>query len=328
MSELQEKYNSIIHELEKENEDLAAELKSLRKKLDEETEKRLYYQQVADFTHGWELWYKPDGSIHYCSPSCLDLTGYSLNQILASKSIPELLVFDADKEKFIRFISDSLKQNLHFQSLEFRLMTRNKQLKWCSMNIRGVYNRQGHYLGIRASVHDISRLKKAYRYIKDLTTEKDFENKAKNRIKSELEFKERELVSFLLQLANKNGLIQRALNGLTDLLETRPGDPFPKMDQIIHDLTDSSEKNLEWESVSQQLGMLFPGFLENLKLKYPKLSLNDHKLCAYLKLGLTSKEISDLIGITPKSVEIARVRLRKKLRLTREINLGKYLDKV
>ena len=58
------------------------------------------------------------------------------------------------------------------------------------------------------------------------------------------------------------------------------------------------------------------------------LSVKDKKLCAYLRLGLSSKEISGLLNITPKSVEIARVRLRKKLRLIRKIRLVNYLGQL
>ena len=55
--------------------------KYLRKKRREERKKRQFYQLVADFTFGWEIWLEPGGKIKYCSPSCYDLTGFTSNQI-------------------------------------------------------------------------------------------------------------------------------------------------------------------------------------------------------------------------------------------------------
>lgn len=66
-------------------------------------------------------------------------------------------------------------------------------------------------------------------------------------------------------------------------------------------------------------------FFKNLKEKHENLSPNDLKLCAYLRLNLSSKEVSQLINISPKSVEVKRYRLRKKLGLDNNENLANYI---
>ena len=97
----------------------------------------------------------------------------------------------------------ALSQSLLSQSLEFRILTRTKQIRWCVMNVRGVYDEKGKYLGVRASVHDISRLKNAMGHISDLEKGKEFDQRNKQRLQNQLELKDRELVSFLLQLSQK-----------------------------------------------------------------------------------------------------------------------------
>ena len=62
-----------------------------------------------------------------------------------------------------------------------------------------------------------------------------------------------------------------------------------------------------------------------LKDKHPNLTPNDLKLCVYLRLNLSSKEIAPLLNISHRSVEIKRYRLRKKLDLEHDINLNDYL---
>jgi DNA-binding CsgD family transcriptional regulator len=69
------------------------------------------------------------------------------------------------------------------------------------------------------------------------------------------------------------------------------------------------------------------GFYENLKKDYPNLTSSELRLCALLKMNLSSKEISSYLNITHRSVEVSRYRLRKKLKLSPEDNLVELLIK-
>ena len=196
------------------------------------------------------------------------------------------------------------------------------------MNVRGVYNKSGRYLGIRVSINDITALKSAMGHIYDLSTSKEIENRAKLRFKSELDVKGRELVSFLLQLSQKNELINSTIQQLERLVSGKEVKTKQKLAMLIESLKNSSSILVNWEMLVLQLENIHPDFLGRLKLKHSNLTLKEKRLCAYLRLGLSSKEISGLQNITSKSVEIARVRLRKKLKLTHEIRLAKYLDQI
>ena len=317
--------DDIIKKLETQISELKFELEEYRTLLAEEQEKRQFFQLVADFTFGWELWIDPAGKIRYCSPSCTDLTGFTANQVIDTPVVSDLLVYAPDRERFNEFLLNALNQNLVNPSHEFRIMTRTRQIRWCSLNIRGVYNRQGRYLGIRASVHDITKLKKALGHITGLSEGKEIENRNRQRLKSELEIKERELVAFLLQLSHKNELIARVIKQLNSVVEDGWEKNNGKMEKLLQHLKDKSDETVDWEMVEVQLEKLHPGYMSNLFIKHPKLTPKDKKLCACLRLGLTSKEIAGLNNLTPQSVEIARVRLRKKLKLHRNIRLTKYL---
>ena len=80
--------------------------------------------------------------------------------------------------------------------------------------------------------------------------------------------------------------------------------------------------------VVQQIENHHPGFLNRLQQKHPNLTAREKKLCSYLRLGLSSKEIAGLQNINSKSVEVSRGRLRKKMKLKREIRLKHYLDQL
>ena len=65
-------------------------------------------------------------------------------------------------------------------------------------------------------------------------------------------------------------------------------------------------------------------FMERLQAQYPQLSVQERRLLLLLRIGLSSKEIATLLNISPKSVEISRYRLRKKLNLERDVNLVQF----
>lgn len=314
-----------IRELESELSIMKKDLENTRFQLESESVKQRFYQLIADFTFGWELWFEPGGKIKYCSPSCLDLTGYTANQIITSSGISELLVYDNDKQKFNMFVEGALSQTLLYELLEFRILTRSRQLRWCTMNVRGVYDKHGRYLGIRASVQDVTRLKRAMGHIQELEKGKEFEIRTNKRLQTELELKDRELVSFLMQLSQKNELFTKAIN----ILQNKGGStPKEVLIQVSELLKNNSLQLIDWGIVESQMEKLYPGFLERLQARHPGITSNDHKLCSYIRLGLSSKEISGLMNITPKSVEIARVRLRKKLKLPYKNRLVNYLSQI
>jgi len=321
-----EKYPDVlIRDLESQISNLKFELEEARALLLEEQEDKQFYQLVADFAIGWELWFGLSGKIKYCSPSCMDLTGYSANQVMGSPTISELLVYKEDREIFETFIAQALDQALVNTALEFRILTRTRQLRWCVLNVRGVYTRKGRYLGIRASVQDITRLKRALGQISSFSASKEMENRTRQRLKSELEMKEREMVSFLLQLSQKNEWIARVRRQIKRIFGEDSSGTDEEKTNLLHLMQNPPDGSVDWDMIEVQIEKIYPGFMGRLLLKHPKLTPKEKKLCACLRLGLTSKEIAGLNNHSSKSVEIARVRIRKKLKIKHEIRLSNYL---
>jgi AraC family transcriptional regulator, chitin signaling transcriptional activator len=81
----------------------------------------------------------------------------------------------------------------------------------------------------------------------------------------------------------------------------------------------------EWEIFETNLNQINNEFIIALSKKYPNLTSKDIKLCVYLKMNLSSKEIAPMMNITFRGVELHRYRLRKKLGLNQEEVLSKFL---
>jgi PAS domain S-box-containing protein len=303
-----------------------ARISEQEEKLAAEKLKTEFYRTVADFTFGWELWLDINGTIKYCSPSCYDLTGYTTNQIISAGDLAEFIIYEPDRDKFRSFLSQHVNQLSFSNSLEFRIMTRHRQLCWCSMYVRGVYNKQGSYLGIRASVQEITKLKKAMGFINDISTSREIEQKAKLKFKAELDIKERELISSLLQLSGKNQLLSQLQKSLRMLSKSAGGFLKKELLRLQDSLEEELEKKEDSDELQIQLEKVHPGFIDTLRIKHPQMTQKEIRLCAYVRLGLSSKEISGLCNITPESVEIARVRLRKRLKLPKNRNLKQFLE--
>jgi len=322
-----EKYKARLKELETLISEANDEIVALKELLAESEKKHWFFQLIADFTFGWELWFEPSGKIIYCSPSCFDLTGFTANQVIAGEGINDMLVYPPDREKFTSFLNDSLNQALLAHWVEFRILTRTRQLRWCLINVRGVYDKQGKYLGIRASIQDITRLKRAMGQIHELETVREFEDRTRQRLQTELQHKDRELVDFLLLLSQKNELVSKISSQLKNI-EIKGAEKNKKQLKKILELVDEKSEPMNWPMVETQLEKVHPGFFSRLVAKHPILTIKDKKLCGYLRLGLTSKEISGLLNISYKSVEIARVRLRKKLKTPNNSRITNYLIQI
>ena len=97
----------------------------------------------------------------------------------------------------------------------------------------------------------------------------------------------------------------------------------------IKSITKLLDKNLnstdDWRLFEEAFNNADKDFMKNLKSKHPNLTPNDLKLCAYLRLNLSSKEIAPLLNISHRSVEVKRYRLRKKMGLEHESGLTEYI---
>lgn len=95
--------------------------------------------------------------------------------------------------------------------------------------------------------------------------------------------------------------------------------------EILKAIKINSVNKHEWEVFESNLNQIHQGFITSLSNKFPQLSSKDIKLCVYLKMNLSSKEIAPLMNISFRGVELHRYRLRKKLGLMPEENLYKFM---
>lgn len=88
-----------------------------------------------------------------------------------------------------------------------------------------------------------------------------------------------------------------------------------KIKDICNDVSSIKDEK-QWKEISQYIPELNTGFYHALIKDFPNLTINERRLCLLLNMNLTTKEISDITRQSPKSINMARTRLRNKLGLT------------
>ena len=321
-----EKWIERINELEKELAGLQEQNYMLQSKNEELAYTSERFRMIADFVFDWDFWMAPKGRFEWVSPSCYDLTGYSSEEFIHDPDLIYQIVYPEDERKFRAYFTDIQNFMQIGQTLEFRILTRTKQLRWCELNCKSVFDRKGSYLGQRGSIRDITRLMMALGQIREMSDRQVWEEKAKVQYRDELAGKDREMVSSLLMIAQKNELVYYLRRNLSAFRNTLPTPIQKKVAEMLVRIDEQLRRQtFTWDDFKLHFEKVNPGFFSRLQQRYTQLTPKDLKLCAYIRMGLSTKDISGLINITPESAEIARIRLRKKLLLDRTANLTSFL---
>jgi DNA-binding CsgD family transcriptional regulator len=149
------------------------------------------------------------------------------------------------------------------------------------------------------------------------------------KLEAEINFKNSELASSAMHLVKKGELISKikgeivqVIKGLDNPLVTA------ELKKMIKALSEDDNMDKEWENFTKHFDKVQSDFLVELKEKHPSITGNELKLCAYLRMNLSTKEIAQLMNISVRGVEISRYRLRKKLQVATETSLFDYLIKI
>lgn len=144
----------------------------------------------------------------------------------------------------------------------------------------------------------------------------------------DLQAKDSDLMNFALHLVQKNEILQQLQKELKKL----PHNSDEETAQRISELNATIKQHIivkeEYDEFQQKLDSSYNDFFNRLRVKFPNLTKNEERLCAFLRLNLSSKEISAINNISVKAVEMSRYRLRKKMNLAYSELLPEYLQSI
>ena len=136
--------------------------------------------------------------------------------------------------------------------------------------------------------------------------------------------KTREIASYSLLVANKNNLLKQIMELNAQMFTNKDNavEIAAKVDKIIKSNFNMEE---EWENFKMHFEKVHPHFFEKLKQQSPDLTEENLRMCAYYKIGMTTKQIAQLLNVIPNSIIMNRYRMKKKLHLSDEEDLRNFI---
>ena len=172
---------------------------------------------------------------------------------------------------------------------------------------------------------------KQLQYLHQLELEKNEKEivKLKNeKLEAEIGHKNSELANSAMHLVQKREMLGKIRDDLHALIKKIDNEQVSaEFKRVLKMLGDDTKIDDNWEHFAHHFDKVHTDFLIGLKSRFPTLTPSELKLCAYLRMNLSNKEIAQLVNISTRGVEIARYRLRKKLGLSKETNLFEFLLK-
>lgn len=244
---------------------------------------------------------------------------------ISSSTAPS--IFELSKENGELALGQTMHQSIlgnsqtstpnHLNDFRFHETSRNLILLFLALFLTiGSFFIQDYFVQIQENNANLIKIK----------MQQDLESQTVKALKAKLAKKDRELATFSIALEEKNHMLNRIKGKLNALYNATDTGLQNKLRPISKSIDQNMQGQQDWLLFQNQLSHLHPGFLDHLKKTFPKLSTNDLRLCAYIRMNFTINEIAALLHINPSSVQKARYRLRKKLDLSSKQKLESYFS--
>jgi len=291
---------------------------------------------------------------HYAAAEKLFLLGFAElernagSSMQAKASMMKGLASVAEKAGHPSKALDYFKQYMHYegeaydagklaiaQRLEVQYQAEKKDKELEALQERAAFNRKLNYISIGSIVAGalaLIFLFRSYHFrLKSSIQQEKLRTEEAARLKAEQELLQerqerlqKELLAGNLQVEQKNELLQT----MRDKLATQPENGTLK-NQMERILKEDIRMDEDMEHIKANLANIHPEFFNRLQQQaHNKLTRLDLKHCSYILMGLSNKEIANRLGVDPKSILMARYRIKQKLNLEKEDNLDLAIQRL
>ncbi|RDC65499.1 ligand-binding sensor domain-containing protein [Adhaeribacter pallidiroseus] len=172
------------------------------------------------------------------------------------------------------------------------------------------------------------RLQEAQHAEQVLKAEKEIIKLNNDKLENELQHKNKELASSAMHVTQSLDSIQRLKDQLQEtMIRISDGEALHQLRKLLRSVEEEINFENNWEQFEIHFNQIHQDFIKRLRCEYPQLTHRDIKLCTYLRLNLSSKEIASLLNLSLRGIETSRYRIRKKMNLEQDINLTEFILK-
>ena len=190
-----------------------------------------------------------------------------------------------------------------------------------------IYRWQQNKFQRQRAMFELEQKRRSYIHELEISkTESELVAVRNEKLEAEINFKNSELASSAMHLVKKGELFSKLKSELTHVMKGLDNpQAISELKKMNKALSEDDNMDKEWENFTKHFDKVHSNFVKSLKEKHPTITGNEMKLCAYLRMNLSTKEIAQLMNISTRGVEISRYRLRKKLQLSSEKSFFDYL---
>ena len=272
-----------------------------------ESERR--YRKLFDLSFDGLIFINSDGNIFETNSNAIDLFGEDI--LISKKSIDKYIPDFPTQINLEEFFKGE-----DFFSKTYRLNGLNalNEIITLEVSLFKIENPQGKNQIACA--------------IKNITNQIILEIKEKELLsqKQELASLNNEIVAQTIFVNTKNKLLNELKNDASAIIPLVQGKGKQELNRLTRKIGANINEDENFFSFKLKFEKTHPNFFKNIETIHPKLTNNDLKLCAYIRLGMTSQDIANLQFIEKRSVEMSKYRLKKKLELQGEDDLNQFIN--
>lgn len=190
-----------------------------------------------------------------------------------------------------------------------------------------LYTQQRKFEKEKAQLESTHQKREAQHLERAQQSEAVIETLRNEKLQAEISHKNKELATTTMHLVQKSELMNNLRKTLQKISSKKELDHHARteIDRLVRIIDRDANLDEEWNRFSRNFDEVHSDFLQRIREKQPQLSPNDYKLCAYLRMNLSTKEIASLLNLSVRGVEASRYRLRKRLGLPTGENLIDFL---
>jgi PAS domain S-box-containing protein len=265
-----------------------------------------------------------NGEQVFVSNAAQDLTGYSVEELFG---LAEDVVLEEDREIVRRHLQRVMSNKGVSDVIRYRHKHKTKGSVW----FEAVAQNHLDNPDIRAivcNVRDITERRNAELALQESEAAKASLLKFEiERITDELEMNLKSMTSDTLKRLQNAQRDAQAIDQLLEIEKNCPPDTKQKIKALVAD-TKRYSSNSNWSEFEILFEKVHSSFYEKLHVQFPNLTPNERRICAFLKLNMSNKDIAQITFQSEDALKKARLRLRQKLAIDRETNLISYLQSI
>ncbi|WP_282037462.1 helix-turn-helix and ligand-binding sensor domain-containing protein [Saccharicrinis aurantiacus] len=191
-----------------------------------------------------------------------------------------------------------------------------------------IFNKRVEVSRAREKLKQQERFKRREENLKNeaLRNEKELIKMRNDKLRTDVLHKEKELANSTMNIIHKNDFLVSIKESLKQIKKvTDVSQLQQKVNKLIKNIDKDIDSESYWEIFEVHLEHIHEDFLKRLLERHPDLNSKEKKLCAYIRMGMSSKDIASLMNISAPTVDNNRYKLRQKLNIEQGTNLNKYI---